>query len=204
MTTISIMQPYFLPYAGYFRLFEKSDIFVLYDCVQFPRRGWVHRNRFTNYKGELSWLTLPLKKSSQDTRISDLQFQENAKEIIKQQMNKFPALCKNHEIITYILDVEDKKPVEYLHNLLQETCRMLNKPFNVVYSSKFNIEAEIKGQNRIIKICKELGAKKYINSPGGRSLYDPELFKNNGITLEFLDEYQGPMQSVAETIINGS
>ena len=44
-STMAIMQPYFIPYAGYFRLFAASDLFVIYDCVQFPRRGWVHRNK---------------------------------------------------------------------------------------------------------------------------------------------------------------
>ena len=45
---IAIMQPYFLPYAGYFRLFSHTDLFIIYDCVQFIRRGWIHRNRFPN------------------------------------------------------------------------------------------------------------------------------------------------------------
>jgi hypothetical protein len=39
MTTVAVMQPYFMPYAGYFRLFAAADVFVLFDCVQFPRRG---------------------------------------------------------------------------------------------------------------------------------------------------------------------
>ena len=37
------MQPYLFPYAGYFRLLSQVDEFVIYDCVQFPRRGRVHR-----------------------------------------------------------------------------------------------------------------------------------------------------------------
>jgi WbqC-like protein family len=49
--TVAIMQPYFLPYAGYSRLFAATDLFVVYDCVQFPRRGWVHRNRLVNTAG---------------------------------------------------------------------------------------------------------------------------------------------------------
>jgi hypothetical protein len=53
MTTVSIMQPYFLPFAEYFRLFAASDVFVLLDDVQFPRRGWVHRNRLHDRGGEL-------------------------------------------------------------------------------------------------------------------------------------------------------
>ena len=65
MTTVAIMQPYFYPYAGYFRLFARADLFVVYDCVQFPRRGWVHRNRLTGADGQLQWLTLLLQQGVQ-------------------------------------------------------------------------------------------------------------------------------------------
>ena len=67
---IAIMQPYFLPYAGYFRLLQQTDLFVVYDCVQFIRRGWIHRNRLANMNKELSWLTLQLAKAPQEVRIS--------------------------------------------------------------------------------------------------------------------------------------
>ena len=60
--TFAVMQPYFFPYAGYFRLFAASDLFVIYDCVQFPRRGWVHRNLLPDASGSERWLTLPLEK----------------------------------------------------------------------------------------------------------------------------------------------
>ena len=72
--TVAIMQPYFIPYAGYFRLFAASDLFVIYDCVQFPRRGWVHRNKMFGADGRECWLTLPLAKMPRDVRIRDLSF----------------------------------------------------------------------------------------------------------------------------------
>ena len=51
LTTIAVMQPCFVPYAGYVRLFAASDLLVVFDCVPFPRRGWVHRNRLPNARG---------------------------------------------------------------------------------------------------------------------------------------------------------
>src|SRR5215212_9434208 len=72
--TVAIMQPYFVPYAGYFRLFAASDLFVIYDCVQFPRRGWVHRNLLVDASGEARWLTLPIEKAAQNVLIRDLSF----------------------------------------------------------------------------------------------------------------------------------
>src|SRR5262244_1544533 len=76
--TVAIMQPYFVPYAGYFRLYAASDLFVVYDCVQFPRRGWVHRNRLVDRTGALRWLTLPLAKAPRDILIRDLRFTSDA------------------------------------------------------------------------------------------------------------------------------
>ena len=67
-----------VPYAGYFRLFAAADVFVAFDCVQFPRRGWVHRNRFAASHGGLDWLTLPLRKCGRDTRIDELRFADDA------------------------------------------------------------------------------------------------------------------------------
>src|SRR3979411_2469618 len=75
---VAIMQPYFIPYAGYFRLFAASDLFVIYDCVQFARRGWVHRNRLVDRGGTERWLTLPLQKAPRDVLIRDLRFAPDA------------------------------------------------------------------------------------------------------------------------------
>ena len=78
MTVVAVMQPYFMPYAGYFRLFAAADLVAIFDCVQFPRRGWVHRNRLPSRKGEARWLTLPLQKVRTSTQISKLRFTGNA------------------------------------------------------------------------------------------------------------------------------
>jgi len=74
MATVAIMQPYFNPYAGYFRLLAAADLFVNYDCVQFPRRGWVYRNRLPDSNGAAGWLTLPLEKAPRSATFGDLRF----------------------------------------------------------------------------------------------------------------------------------
>jgi hypothetical protein len=86
--TVAIMQPYFFPYAGYFRLFAASDLFVIYDCVQFPRRGWVHRNRLVHVSGAERWLTLPIEKAPQSVLIRDLRFQPNAAQILADRLRQ--------------------------------------------------------------------------------------------------------------------
>ena len=85
--TIAIMQPYFIPYAGYFRLFAVSDLLVIYDCVQFARRGWVHRNRLPDRSGVERWLTLPLAKAPQSVLIKDLRFPEDAAALLDHRLH---------------------------------------------------------------------------------------------------------------------
>src|SRR5262245_52093591 len=127
MTSVAIMQPYFMPYAGYFRLFAATDLFVLYDCVQFPRRGWVHRNRLQDAHGELAWLTLPLAKAPREALIRDMRLSDNAPERLPPQMRRFPALAARspEPAILRALVPAESSLVDYLERLLRFCCAAL-------------------------------------------------------------------------------
>src|SRR3990167_6427798 len=88
---VAIMQPYFVPYLGYFRLFSQTDLFVIYDCVQFPRRGYVHRNQVPDQNGTPQWLTLPLEKCDQKTAILDLQWRSEERRVGKECRSRWSA-----------------------------------------------------------------------------------------------------------------
>ena len=94
MLTACVMQPYFASYAGYYRLLAACDVFVLFDCVQFPRRGWVHRNRLPDAHGEPQWLTLPLKAADFDAAIASLAFAEDAPLHMAERIRSFPSLAR--------------------------------------------------------------------------------------------------------------
>ena len=131
--TVAIMQPYFIPYAGYFRLFAASDLFVIYDCVQFPRRGWVHRNQLIDASGAERWVTLPLVKAPQSILIRDLQFLPNAAGLFAQRLRSFPILQKPPKaakpIIRALVDVGGT-PLAYIELLLQRVATYLGLPWN--------------------------------------------------------------------------
>ncbi|MGA2795537.1 MAG: WbqC family protein [Roseiarcus sp.] len=199
------MQPYFLPYAGYFRLFAASDLFVIYDCVQFPRRGWVHRNRLIDSSGAERWLTLPLEKASQDVLIRDLRFPSNAAELLADRLRPFPLAAKvsasAEPILAALRQVQDS-PVDYIERLLERIVAYCGIRWNVMRSSSLNIPAELRGQDRILEIARRLGARHYVNSPGGRQLYDPAAFADAGIELRFLPDYGGPTISILDRILH--
>ncbi len=67
---IAIMQPYFLPYIGYFQLMNAVDEFVIYDNIEFTKKGWINRNRILA-NGSDSYVTLPLKSDSDYLCVKD-------------------------------------------------------------------------------------------------------------------------------------
>lgn len=205
---VAIMQPYFFPYGGYYRLFAAADIFVALDCVQFPRRGWVHRNKLSNGNDEPQWLTLPLSKSDRDTtRICDLRFSEDAHHLMKEQMRRFPCLInleKNEPQLAAILSDFTLSPAQYLVRGLEWATERLDLKRPIVMSSSFGISDKFKAQDRILEIAKRIKATDYINAPGGRDLYDAATFEAAGLSLNFLPSYTGQSQSILQRILSES
>ncbi len=199
------MQPYFYPYAGYFRLFSECDQFVFLDCVQFPRRGWVHRNQLSNDAGEKTWLTLPLLKGERDTtRIMDLRFPPDARDILVRQFSRFPATRflerDDPELFAHICDVGEDV-TEYLIRTLKRATEQLGIDRPSIRSSSLAIPPHLKAKDRILAIAKAVGATEYVNLPGGVDLYDPAEFAGEGLRLRFLPPYNGSYVSMLERLI---
>jgi hypothetical protein len=200
MTTVAVMQPYFIPYSGYFSLMLKADIFVLYDCVQFPRRGWVHRNRLTDTQGNLKWLTLPLEYMPQSARITELRFDNGGRERLNAQLASFSVLRQETHLYNELLNV-DQSFVDYVESWLSRLASILGIHFNPVRSSSLNLSLEFKNQDRILALCQHFGATKYLNAAGGTELYTPAAFHQRGIELAFLKPWQGSQVSMLERVI---
>jgi hypothetical protein len=205
MTTVAVMQPYFVPYAGYYRLFTAADIFVAFDCVQFPRRGWVHRNRFSVAPGVNDWLTLPIQKCDRNTRIADLAFAPGAEATLGRSIQRFPALKDAWGTPSPVLDsvrnTGSGTVADYLCAQLASVTTELGISRPIVRSSTLGIPADVHGQARIIAIARALGATRYVNSPGGRSLYEPKAFNTQGIELRFLSPFRASMDSILSLLL---
>jgi hypothetical protein len=80
---LAIMQPYIFPYIGYFQLINTVDKFVVYDNIQFTKKGWINRNRIL-INGKEEYITLPLKKDSDYLNID----QRVLSDVFKEQRNK--------------------------------------------------------------------------------------------------------------------
>lgn len=205
--SIAIMQPYFIPYLGYFRLINHVDQFVVYDCVQFQRRGWLHRNKLTDHSGNEKWLTLPLQKAKRDTLIKDLRFTENAGQEFEDRLRKFPIFCEDEKLKALVLrniKIYSDNVVDYIEGVLSFFSEYLDISFNSIRSSELEIPLNLAGEEKILALCKRLDATHYLNAPGGKHLYNIDRFSQHGIEIKFLPDYSGSKSSILTRVTQES
>lgn len=205
---IAVMQPYFFPYAGYFRLLAFADEFVIYDCVQFPRRGRVHRSEVCGANGKAEWLTLPLRPQARDVRIGDLAFADDARQRFDQRLSRLPWLDAGRAPAADAVRDHLRGPmtsvIDYLEAGLRLVADTLGAPAKISRSSTLAVDPALRGQDRVVAIVRALGGSHYLNAPGGRKLYQPQAFEQAGIALEFLPDYRGKYRQLLPALVSES
>ena len=191
---VAIMQPYFFPYLGYFDLLNSVDLFLVYDTVQYIRRGWIHRNRILHQR-EKGWqyIIVPTEPASQKTPIQDIRISNTVpwQARILDQMGHYKKTAPHAErIMDFTKDcfASEETFLSVLNVKLLERCaELLNINFQYQVCSSLNIDLDMgcSAEERILHLCEFLGAKEYVNLPGGVELYDPEAFKRRNMQLTF-------------------
>lgn len=196
---ISIMQPYFLPYIGYWQLLANADKFVLYDDVEYSKNGWINRNRFAGG----SYFTVPVTKGHNSDKI-------NMKEIaadwplkrrkilrtVRQLYGKAPNFQFAYPLIEDIFLAPQRTLFEFIyHSILRiRSYLMITTP--LLIASELFIPQELHKQERVIACCKKVGPswveKTYVNAIGGTALYSASIFAAEGMNLRFLRTKEPP------------
>lgn len=192
MKNIAIMQPYFMPYIGYFQLINSVDEFIIYDNIQYTKKGWINRNRIlVNGKDQL--ITLPIKKDSDyldviDRELSELWEKDKNKmiNIIKSSYSKSPYFNKTSELIFECINNKEKNLFRFIYDSIVLINNFLDIKTPIVISSFINADHTLKSQDKVLSLCRVQNADGYINSIGGVELYDKTIFKQNGIRLNFI------------------
>lgn len=190
---LAVMQPYLYPYPLYFHLIASVDRFVVFDCVQFPRRGRVHRAPLPGG----GWLTLPLAPQPRDTTIQALRFADAAQRLWSDRLAALPWLGPE---LTARLVPLGADVTGYLVDQLRGVCARLGITTPLLRSSALDLPRAARGTDRVIAAARTLGADHYVNLPGGRPLYDPATFAAAGLELSFLAPYAGPHASLLHAL----
>jgi WbqC-like protein family len=188
---VSIMHPYFFPYIGYFQLIFQSDIFVLSDDAQYINLGWVNRNRILR-NGEPCWFTFPVRKGSSHLKINQRSYLLDRATIgrllrrLEAAYRKAPHFEAIFPVVEELLSFGDANVAAFNINLIERIAARLGIATRFVLSSTMANDNSLAGQERVIDMCRRLGATHYVNPVGGLRLYTAERFAAAGMTLSFL------------------
>jgi hypothetical protein len=184
------MQPYFLPYIGYFQLIHAVDLFILYDNIEYTKAGWINRNRLCR-NGEAVTFSLPLSADSDHLHVGERRLAPNFRpeKILNQfkgAYSKAPFFSSTLPLLEGILYFEARNLFTFLHHALLRVCGHLKLRTEVRLSSSIPIDHGLKSVAKVLAICEAVKATQYINSIGGTALYSAEAFAARHIELFFL------------------
>lgn len=189
---LGIMQPYFFPYIGYWQLLNAVDKYVIYDDVNFIKGGWINRNRIL-MNGEAKMFNVQMQGASPNKLINEVEVSTNEQgqkkllRSIENNYRKAPYFKDVYSILEEIILSKETNLAKYLEYSIKKVCEYLDIRTEIIISSNIEKDNELKGQDKVIDICKRVGATEYFNAIGGQELYSKKVFKDNNIELRFLN-----------------
>lgn len=189
---LGIMQPYFMPYIGYWQLMNLVDQYVIYDDVNFIKGGWINRNRIL-VNGAPKYFNVPMLGSSSNVLINEVRVDHNAAvtrkslRSIEGAYKKAPYFDIVNPMLEEILWCGEDNIAKYIEHSFRVICKYLDIRTELIVSSDLDKDTALKGQDKVIAICRLLGATEYYNAIGGRELYSYEAFREHGLQLKFVE-----------------
>ena len=190
----AIIQPNYIPWKGYFDIINMVDEFILFDDVQYTQRDWRNRNVIKTPQG-LQWLTIPVQvKGKYFQKIKETMVSE--KNWGKKHWN---AIAHNYagakhfkDYRTVFEELYRDTSREYLCEIDYAFLTAVNEILGITTKISWSSSYEtVEGQNeRLISLCKRVGAAEYISGPAARDYMDEELFANENIRITWFD-YSG-------------
>ena len=194
---IGILQPGYLPWLGFFEQMYRSDVFVMYDDVQYDKHGWRNRNRIKTANG-MQWLTVPVRFDFYDRQlISEVLVDNNGNwrkkhaGSLRQNYGKAPCFRQFWPIFEETYDREWELLVDLDLFLIERLAAALGigeRP--LIRSSSLGLSGD--RIDRLTKICRHFGADVFYEGASGRNYIDEKQFADLGIKVKYQD-YHHPV-----------
>ena len=196
----AIMQPYFLPYIGYWQLMCAVDVFVVYDNVKYTKKGWINRNRIL-VEGNPQFFSINLKRASDFAVIGERTispvFVDNRSKILRTIRTAYcraPAFSEVLPIIEECFLLDDTRLFGFIFFSIETIARHLGITCRFEVASDLPVDHDLRKEQKIWAICRALACDHYFNPEAGQVLYDREQFAQKRVRLSFLQagitEYQ--------------
>ena len=178
----TILQPNYIPWRGYFDFFKQSDAFIVYDDVQYTKNDWRNRNTIKTPDGS-QWLTIPVddkNRMKKSIPIKDIKMLDNGwrdRHIKILELN-----YKNAPYYGEVMDIVSEAFAEKLEFLVDLDMLLISKindylgiRCKIYYSSTLGFN-DLDRQDRLVAICKHLGATEYCSGDAAKDYLDTSKF----------------------------
>lgn len=189
---ISILQSNYVPWKGYFDLIAQSDVFVIYDEVQYTKNDWRNRNIIKTQNGA-QWLTIAVKQNSLNQKIYETEVLKF--NWYKKHMNALQAsygkskYFKDYRDIFFEIYEKKEMNLSSINKLFIEAiCKVLNIQTRIIDSRTLELIGD--RQERLINACEKLNANTYLTGSAAKSYLEEDKFNNKGIKVEWMN-YSG-------------
>ncbi|WP_426141230.1 WbqC family protein [Pseudomonas sp. DWP3-1-2] len=197
INTLGVMQPYFFPYLGYFQLIAAVERGVIFDTAQYGRKSWMNRNRVLDGKGGWQYINVPV-SSTLGTSIKATTVIDHSMALqrilgqLEHYRGKAPHYQKTRELVRSAFALPQDTSISELNTRsLRVTCDYLGLTFGWTPFSAMERELQLPPIQHpgqwALEISSTLGARRYINAPGGRDIFIASEWQERGIELRFLD-----------------
>ena len=184
---ITIHQANYFPYPGFFHKINQADVFVIQDDIKFVNKV-TNRNKIISSSG-YTWINVPIKKGHQSLPIMDVKINN---ETPWEKIN-FKKVCAGYNKAKFFHLYKDffenlyKKEWNNIFDLNFETIKQVLIWLNIKTKIVIESELDVSGPSteRLVNVCKKLGADTYISGIGGKKYLDEKLFEKNKIILKY-------------------
>jgi len=202
---LAIMQPYFMPYIGYWQLMNAVDTYVVYDDVNYIKGKWVARNNvLMNSQPHL--FTITLNGASSNKLFYEITIRDDFVKFRKMLHSCYchaPYYSEVMRVLESIFLYEDKGVGNFMLHSFKEISDYVGIKTKFLLSSEIDKDNSLRGASKVMHICQKLKADIYINAIGGQNLYDKNEFLKNGIVLKFLKPELMPYKQFDNDFVSG-
>jgi hypothetical protein len=195
-----ILQPHFLPFIGYFDLMNRADVFVYYDTVQFKRRSW-HCRTWIAEQELAKWLSAPVSTANGSRMLlheavwaDDIGWRQKA----ARRLRHCYAQTLEAGVLDTVAELILSGPAKLSdwNVLANDTLASLLGIKTVTLRSSQLSHGGGDKQQRLIHICQQVGATRYLCGPGSRNYVSESFFARADIEIEWLDyDYEEPLHT---------
>jgi len=193
----AVHQPQYLPWIGYFDKMRRADVFCYLNDVQYKKNEWQNRNRIKTAQ-DWQWLTVPVRyrfpEKINEVRINNsTQWSKKHLQALKTNYSRAPYFKEYISVFEDIFSREWELISElniHLIECLKNALQMREK--KTIISSELALRED--PTDRLIDICKDLGADTYLAGQGGADYMDLTRFEKNGLKV-IMQEFKHPVYS---------